>query len=395
MALTQEDLLRQQQEKLAGIAQQQQLSQQRAPGQVVGETPEQYAAGKAAGYNLFQQRQAVAAEPQPTRQPQPVVRKQSTPVKTAPVVDPNSATSGMDAVIANMYTSPEQEERMRKASVANQRILAIGDALRHIGNIYNTVNYAPAQKFNSPVLEEQARYERGKALRDAANLRYYSYQQAKAAQDAKAKQWEADYGLKAANYASQAEHRKELARIAGENAASLKAFREGDLARRIKADADKNDYNTKRLEQDRWYKGGRLGLEKRRVADQERRTTAYVNRSSGGGRSNPYAFPTKNGYINLPRDLNTNQIGKKALFGEMKKAGIIDDVWETRYKNMYDAQQQSALLNTAISQWLMNDDKAEDYMVKHFGASPVNNNMDLGLEDDEDMDEDEMNLGLE
>jgi hypothetical protein len=60
---------------------------------------------------------------------------------------------------------------------------------------------------------------------------------------------------------------------------------------------------------------------------------------------------------------------------------------------MFDAQQQSALLNTAISQWLMTDDKAEEYMKKHFGASSISSadSMDLGLEDDED----EMDLGLD
>lgn len=89
----------------------------------------------------------------------------------------------MDELVSAMYTDPKEEERLRKASVANQRILAVGDALRHIGNIFNTVNYAPAQKFNNPVQEEYDRYQKGKAIRDAANARYYSYMQAKAAQD--------------------------------------------------------------------------------------------------------------------------------------------------------------------------------------------------------------------
>lgn len=106
-------------------------------------------------------------------------------------IDTTSATSGMDAVSA-LLTTPQQEDRIRRASVATQRIMALGDALRHIGNIYHTVNYAPSQKFNSPVTEEYERYQKGKAVRDAANLRYYSYQQQKAAQDARAKQMEAE-----------------------------------------------------------------------------------------------------------------------------------------------------------------------------------------------------------
>ncbi|MBR1447859.1 MAG: DUF4200 domain-containing protein [Prevotella sp.] len=106
-------------------------------------------------------------------------------------VDPTSSTSGMDAV-SSMLTTPQQEEKIRRASIANQRIMALGDALRHVGNIYHTVNYAPSQKFNSPVTEEYERYQKGKAVRDAANLKYYTYQQQKAAQDARAKQWETE-----------------------------------------------------------------------------------------------------------------------------------------------------------------------------------------------------------
>jgi hypothetical protein len=77
--------------------------------------------------------------------------------------------------------------------------MAIGDALRHIGNIANTVRYAPSQQFNSPVTDEIARYERGKALRDRANATLLTYQQQKAAQeraerklDAQIKKQEAD-----------------------------------------------------------------------------------------------------------------------------------------------------------------------------------------------------------
>lgn len=170
-----------------------------------------FATDKAANYPSAMPQQQ--AQPQTVAQPQPVVQQQQQKqtAKPQPAVDPTSPTSGMDAVIANMYTSPEQEEKMRKASVANQRILAIGDALRHIGNIYNTVNGAPSMQFNKPWEEEQTRYERGKAVRDAANARYYSYQQAKAVQDAKQRQWEHQFRYNAAKDARDYELRKKEA----------------------------------------------------------------------------------------------------------------------------------------------------------------------------------------
>ena len=162
---------------------------------------------------------------------QPVAVKQQPGNQTQPDLDNNSSSAGMD-YLNSLYTSPEQEEKLRKASVMNQRILAIGDAIRHIGNIANTVNYAPAQQFNSPVQEEQARYEKGKAFRDRANQQYYTYQQQKAAQDAAQRKWEQQFQLNAANAASQHAYRQYQARIAAERAANQKAYQEGSLALR-------------------------------------------------------------------------------------------------------------------------------------------------------------------
>ncbi len=125
---------------------------------------------------------------------QPAVQQKTAPAQNTGNTQVNQPiTSADDLARAMGYTSPEEEEKLRKASVANQRIMAVADTLRHIGNIANTVGYAPSQQFNSPVEMERQRYLQGKALRDKANLTYINYQQAKAAQDAKQRQWEAQF----------------------------------------------------------------------------------------------------------------------------------------------------------------------------------------------------------
>ena len=86
-------------------------------------------------------------------------KQPSTTPTTTLNVDPNSDTAGADA-ISKLFTSPEEEERKRRASIANQRIAAVGDALRNIGNIYYATKGAPAQKFNNPVKEEEERYQK-------------------------------------------------------------------------------------------------------------------------------------------------------------------------------------------------------------------------------------------
>ncbi len=135
------------------------------------------------------------SQPVVEQKPAPVVQNTQKKQQTQPALDGSSSTAGMD-YLNSLYTSPQEEERLRKANVMNQRILAIGDAVRHIGNIANTVNWAPAQQFNSPVQEEQARYEKGKAFRDRANQQYYTYQQQKAAQDRAAAKMEREFLFK-------------------------------------------------------------------------------------------------------------------------------------------------------------------------------------------------------
>ena len=110
-------------------------------------------------------------------------KQPSTTPTTTLNVDPNSDTAGADA-ISKLFTPPEEEERKRRASIANQRIAAVGDALRNIGNIYYATKGAPAQKFNNPVKEEEERYQKEKAIRDRNNQYYMTYQRAKEKQNA-------------------------------------------------------------------------------------------------------------------------------------------------------------------------------------------------------------------
>lgn len=295
--------------------------------------------------------------------------------------------------LASQVTTPEQEEKMRKSSLANQRIMAVADALRHIGNIYNTVNYAPAQKFNSPVLEEQQRYERGKALRDKVNQTYIAYQQAKAKQDAENEHWQQQFQLNLDNAASQDAYRREQARIAGERAANQKAYQEGNLARQKQADADRKAYNEARLKQDKWYKGGMLGVANRRAKDQERRTTAYVNRQNGGSGSGGIApLDTPKGRI-TPNGRNySNQIEQIWSFAREKGLVKESDV-EKQLRTLGLGKDKSAdVRHQMVLDLLRTNQSIGDYASDRLGWKyGGGTNMDLGLEDEED----EMDLGLE
>lgn len=111
----------------------------------------------------------------------------ASPVETAPI-DSNDPQSGMDYAKA-MLTTPEDERREYESSLNRRKVLAVGDALRHIGNIYNTVKGAPSQQFSSPVVDEERRYLGEKKERDARSMKYLSYEQAKARQDELARRY--------------------------------------------------------------------------------------------------------------------------------------------------------------------------------------------------------------
>lgn len=174
-------------------------------------------------------------------------------------------TSTEQLAAAMGYTSPEEEERLRKASVTNQRIMAIGDALRHIGNIANTVRYAPSQQFNSPVTDEIARYERGKALRDKANAALLTYQQQKERQDALQRRWENELEYKRQKEEAAAKARADKAKDARDKWKATLAYNK-----------ERDDKNLAfKKEQDKWKR-----------EDTTRRTDimeAKASRGGGGG----------------------------------------------------------------------------------------------------------------
>lgn len=219
--------------------------------------------GNLSAQNIISAYQTPQAQLQTQQQnPAPAQQQQNKP-----------AITNMDELAAAMgYTSPEQEEKLRKASVANQRILALGDALRHIGNIATTINYAPSQQFNNPVQEEYARYERGKALRDKANQTYLTYQQAKAAQDAKQRQWEMQFRYNAAKDARDYELKK------GESEARNN-LREAQL-NRYQTMIDLDKARKEGIISDNEYKKRRAEL-----YPEEVRSRIAKNNRTGGGRS--------------------------------------------------------------------------------------------------------------
>lgn len=74
------------------------------------------------------------------------------------------------------FADPDEEDRIRRQSRNRMAIMAVGDAIRQLGNIYHTSRYAPSQKFNNPLENEYGRYYTQKRLRDADAYKKYTMQ---------------------------------------------------------------------------------------------------------------------------------------------------------------------------------------------------------------------------
>lgn len=74
-------------------------------------------------------------------------------------------------------TDEEYDERMTRN---NMRIATLADAIRHMGNIYNTMKGGPSQQFNSPaaVYEQQMQQRKAERRSKAAALAESSYKDA-------------------------------------------------------------------------------------------------------------------------------------------------------------------------------------------------------------------------
>ena len=255
-----------------------------APGNTQGATVDQTVQGKqaansqAAGYGANQQvqqqpaaQQTTQATPQSTPQNNQSTQSQ-TPAYTGGSNNPNA---GAD-YLASLLTTPAREEELRKQSVQRQRIMAVGDALRHIGNLYFATQGAPSQKFNNPAEEERKRYLQEKALRDANNYKYMTYQQAKAAQDAKIAQAEREYKLKSALNAAQIKSINDKAAEMIRHNKSVEAVNEWK-AKETARIAQQN-YEHK-VETDK----ARTGIMQQNATSNRMRAEHYVNGGGAGG----------------------------------------------------------------------------------------------------------------
>ena len=88
--------------------------------------------------------------------------------------------------VYDYLTGGKAEEPYKKENESKKKLLALSDAIRHIGNLMTVTDGATPQKFNSPVVEQEARYQQERAYRDKERAALAKVALEKAKQDARA-----------------------------------------------------------------------------------------------------------------------------------------------------------------------------------------------------------------
>lgn len=205
----------------------------------------------------------------------------------------------------------DYDERMTRN---NMRIATLADAIRHMGNIYNTSKGAALQKFNSPTAEMQADLDKRKAERAR-----------KAAAEADAAYKDANLQIKMdaadadrAYKGQMVELKKSADKRADQNAKDLKEYRDGILGVQqgnLKLAGERLGETKRHNKAQEGLSASRLALSMAKAA----RTAGGSGRSGGVGGG--YGYATPYGRLASKKQLTPQQ--EAQAWNEMRNLGMI------------------------------------------------------------------------
>lgn len=229
-------------------------------------------------------------------------------------------------------SADEYDERMTRNKM---RIATLADAIRHMGNIYNTSKGAPLQRFNNPVegLQSGLQKRKNERVRQAAADADAAYKDANL--QLKQNAADADRAYKAMNI--------ELKQKAGERARA-KAEEEAErwqkqFEYRQKKDKDDFEYRKSRdkVKDGQWDASYKLAWYKANKAGDG------GSGSSGDGFKSVTNLSTPKGHMNRKKDLNS--IEKKQIRDYLYKNGFITKSAAAKYDGALSEPERGAILN--------------------------------------------------
>ena len=271
--------------------------------------------------------------------------------------------------LTNTFSDPDEEDRIRRQTRNRMAIMAVGDAIRQMGNIYHTTNYAPSQRFNNPLENEYGRYYTQKRLRDADRYKEMVMQQRRDKLEADQRQREFENALKTDYNNARIGKLESDAKAANDRVAETVRTNKANEEIRKQRAADSKANADRTYELNKWAK---QDASRRGWANYNRLVSGGGRGSSGGGSgssSNGYRYDTANGgAISMSKNWNATQ--KKQWEQWMRSKGMFTKDYEDRLSNA-TASERKDLIDNAIAFALKNYKSAADYAIRNFGATQV------------------------
>jgi hypothetical protein len=259
-------------------------------------------------------------------------------------------------------SADEYDERMTRNKM---RIATLADAIRHMGNIYNTSKGAPLQRFNNPVegLQNGLQQRKNERARQAAADADAAYKVANL--QLKQNAADADRAYKAMDI--------ELKQKAGERAdkaaKAMDDYRKGMLGIQegnLKLSGERLGETKRHNRAQEGISASRLALAR---AKEARVAGGSGSGSSGDGFKSVTNLSTPKGHMNRKKDLNS--IEKKQIRDYLYKNGFITKSAAAKYDGALSEPERGAILNGWIG-WAANAkgtraDKFRKALTDHYG----------------------------
>ena len=207
----------------------------------------------------------------------------------------------------------DYDERMTRN---NMRIATLADAIRHMGNIYNTSKGAALQKFNSPTAEMQADLDKRKAERARKDAAEADAAYKNANLQIKMDAADADRAYKG----QMLELKRSADKRADQNAKDLKAYRDGILGVQqgnLKLAGERLDETKRHNQATERLSASRLALAQSRAA----RGGSGSGAKGSGGANGGYGYATPYGRLTSKNQLTPQQ--EAQAWNEMRNLGMI------------------------------------------------------------------------
>lgn len=288
---------------------------------------------------LQQNANKVAPVPQ-TEQPkkQYLFERAATPVYAQTPkkgINPDDYRDGTSDGLGRNFLSktfvPKTEEDYSRENETAKRILALGDALRHIGNIVNTSNGGPVQTFNDPVGMAEGWYQKRKADRVAERTRKEAAAYKQAQIDYQQQKMEGDRDYK--NFLLQLKLGQ--AKTAAERNKALDDFRKEQQKWREQNAADQFAYRQQKDKEDRAFRQQVHADQMASQAENRALRREIHNSSSSGGGSTKIRpiIPTRTGHMARKNPLNTQDL--LDMWNDMDSMGMLTDAKKKEVRDAF------------------------------------------------------------